>query len=171
MADTLSAIRADFACNKGNTRARTTLLLYRVTHALRMSKAAPARLLGKLLTIPYVVISDWLFSVQIPVQTQIGPGLRIPHGIGLVVHGGSRIGANCVLRQAVTLGGKASGGAPVLEDGVNVGAGAILIGDITIGTGARIGAGSVVVKDVPAGSVVAGNPARVIRDGSEVLEA
>ena len=79
----------------------------------------------------------------------------------------------CTLRQSTTIGNKtladgSESGCPVLGDGVDVGANAVILGAIQIGEGAVIGAGSVVVKDVPAGAVMAGNPARVVREKTVV---
>jgi serine acetyltransferase len=93
----------------------------------------------------------------------VGEGFRIFHGYCLVIHPGTKIGSHVTLRHCVTLGNKGSGGAPTIQDNVEVGANAVIIGKITIGEGAVIGAGSVVTKDILPHAVVAGNPARVLR--------
>ncbi len=95
---------------------------------------------------------------------EVGERLCIYHGHCLVIHPQTRIGKNVTLRHCVTLGNNGVGnGAPILGDGVNVGAHAIIIGPVTIGENSVIGAGAVVTRDVPRDVVVAGNPARVLR--------
>lgn len=100
-------------------------------------------------------------GAEIPLTTQIGGGLLIPHPNGIVIHPDSVIGVNCLLFQQVTLGSNNSP-PPVLEGNVDVGAGAKIIGPVRIGRHARIGANSVVIRDVPAGVTVAGIPAKPI---------
>ena len=98
------------------------------------------------------------------------------HIIGIVINKNVKIGKNCIIRQNVTIGnGKFYASTnrqyPVLGNNVNIGAGAIIIGGITIGNDVTIGAGSIVVKDVPDGATVAGNPAKIIRQGSKPVIA
>lgn len=88
----------------------------------------------------------------------IGPGLFIQHGFATIVSA-QRVGADCWINQQVTIGFDENLGAPVLEDGVTVSAGAIVIGKVNLGAGSVIGAGAVVTKDVPPGSVAVGVPA------------
>lgn len=103
-------------------------------------------------------------AIDILPRAEIGGGLIIAHGIGLVIGGRTVIGEECTLLHGVTLGEArfTELDCPRLGDRVTVGAGAIVLGAITIGDGAMIGAGSVVLADVPAGATVAGVPARVI---------
>jgi serine O-acetyltransferase len=89
----------------------------------------------------------------------------IDHGMGVVIGETSVIGDNCLLYQGVTLGGtgKQHGKRhPTLENNVVVGAGAKVLGAITVGSNTRIGAGSVVLRDVDADSTVVGVPGRVV---------
>lgn len=97
------------------------------------------------------------FSCDIDPLAEIGPGLYIPHPIGIVVGGGVRIGASVTILQNVTLGrqGKA-GNEPTIGDNVSIGAGACIFGRITVGDGGKVGANSVVTHDVAAETVVAG---------------
>ncbi len=112
-----------------------------------------------------------LTGISLPREILIGPGLRIWHFGGVFVNPGSVIGANCTLRQGVTLGNRAPDGpCPVLEDDVDVGAYAQILGGVRIGKGARIGAMAVVLRDVPAGAAAVGNPARVIVRKSDRAE-
>lgn len=100
-------------------------------------------------------------GADIPLNTQIGGGLLLPHPNGVVIHPAARIGPNCLIFQQVTLGTRGGGGAPVLGGHVDVGAGAKLLGQITIGAHARIGANAVVMCDVPESAVAVGIPAKI----------
>jgi serine O-acetyltransferase len=108
-------------------------------------------------------VVETLTGISIPKSVEVGPGLRIYHFGNIFVHADTKIGANCTLRQGVTLGNRHDGGpAPVLEDDVDLGAYAQVLGGVRIGRGAKIGAMSVVLCDVPAGATAVGIPARVI---------
>jgi putative colanic acid biosynthesis acetyltransferase WcaB len=159
-----SEIRGDRAANVGRS-ARTLLWLFRVARATQALPAAP-RLLATPLRIAYRVVSTTLLGTEIPLGTQIGPGLALPHCRGLVLHEAAEIGSGSTLRHNVTIGVRRSGelnpGVPRLGPRVDVGAGAQILGDVEIGAGARIGAGAIVLCDVPEGGVAVGNPARVI---------
>ena len=100
-------------------------------------------------------------GADIPLGCKIGGGLLLPHPNGVVIHPGVVIGPNCLIFQQVTLG-VAHDGVPRLAGHVDVGAGAKVLGPITIGDHARLGANSVVISDVPAGATAVGNPARVL---------
>jgi serine acetyltransferase len=92
----------------------------------------------------------------------IGPGLFIAHGYGTTLNAAS-IGVNCYVHQGVTLGWDYKGErGPIIGDNVFIGAGAMVLGAVTIGDGARIGANAVVLTDVPAGATAVGAPARVL---------
>ena len=109
--------------------------------------------------------SRFLTGVEIHPGARIGESLFIDHGMGVVIGETAVIGNNCHLTQGVTLGGTSNRHEkrhPTLGNYVVVGAGAKLIGSITIGDNARIGAGSVVVTNVPAYSTVVGVPGKVV---------
>jgi serine O-acetyltransferase len=92
----------------------------------------------------------------------IGPGLFIAHGYGTTLNAAS-IGVNCYVHQGVTLGWDYKGErGPIVGDNVFIGAGAVVLGAVTIGDGARIGANAVVLTDVPPGATAVGAPARVL---------
>lgn len=129
---------------------------YRATHLLWQQGR-------KLLASHIASMAVRSFHVDIHPAAQIGGGLFIDHAIGVVIGETTIIGKNVTLYQGVTLGGtgKETGARhPILEDDVTVGAGAIILGRVTVGKGARVGAGAVVVKDVKIGTTVAGVPAK-----------
>jgi serine O-acetyltransferase len=103
-------------------------------------------------------------GIEIHPGAKIGPGFFIDHGMGVVIGETAEIGANATLYHGVTLGGTSWNKGkrhPTLEDDVVVGAGAKILGPITIGARTRVGANAVVVKSVPPDSVVVGIPGRV----------
>ncbi len=105
-------------------------------------------------------------GISMPSTAIIGRRLRIEHFGGIIVHGGSVIGDDCLIRHGLTLGNRSEerpDEAPIIGDGVQIGAGAMILGRVCVGDGARIAAGAVVLIDVPAGAVAAGNPARIVR--------
>ncbi len=132
----------------------------------RRTPGITRRLLDRVYWLIYRV-TETLTGISIPKSVQVGPGLRIHHFGNIVVHADSILGANCTLRQGVTIGNRHDDGpVPILEDGVDVGAYAQILGGVRIGRGAKIGAMSVVLHDVPAGCTVVGNPARLVtREG------
>jgi len=152
----------DWSVNDRNLRARVLLLGYRTTRTLRLSSHAPARIAGRMVDLLYRFLSMWVLGVEIPWLTDIGPRLRLPHPHGIVLNAASRIGADVVMRHGVTVGGRrGSFDCPVIGDRVDIGAGASMVGDISIGDDARVGIGAVVLRDVPPGAAAYGNPAVV----------
>jgi serine O-acetyltransferase len=110
-------------------------------------------------------LARWLTGIEIHPGATIGPRCFIDHGMGVVIGETAEIGADCTLYHGVTLGGTswAKGKRhPTLGDGVVVGAGAKILGPISIGAGAKIGSNAVVVKPVPAGATAIGIPARIV---------
>ena len=101
-------------------------------------------------------------GAEIPLNSDIGGGLLIPHPNGIVIHPGAKIGVNCLIFQQVTIGTRDEPGAPILEGHVDVGAGAKILGPIRIGSHARVGANAVVLHDVPSGAFAVGIPAKTI---------
>lgn len=101
-------------------------------------------------------------GADIPLGSRIEGGLLLPHPNGIVVHPEAFIGPNCLLFQQVTIGVGPRPGVPALLGHVDVGAGARILGGVTIGRHAVIGANAVVIDDVPEGAVAVGVPARVL---------
>ena len=170
----LQAIRSDLAIIKErDPAARGTLeillcypglhalMLHRVSHRLWRSRLPLMPLGARLLS----QLGRLLTGVEIHPGARIGRGVFIDHGMGVVIGETSVIGDHCLLYQGVTLGGtgKQHGKRhPTLKDNVVVGAGAKVLGAITVGANTRIGAGSVLLRDVAADSTVVGIPGRVI---------
>ena len=118
-------------------------------------------------------VARWLTGIEIHPGAEIGRRLFIDHGMGVVIGETSIVGDDVTLYQGVTLGGtgKEHGKRhPTIEDGVVVGSGAKILGNITVGKNCRIGAGSVVLRNVPADSTVVGVPGHIIfREGKRVV--
>jgi len=105
-----------------------------------------------------------VYGIELPYSAQVGRNVVIEHQGGIVVHGATVIGDGCIIRQNCTLGIRSLeelDAAPILGRNVNVGAGAAILGRITIGDGAAIGANAVVLKDVPPGALATGIPADI----------
>jgi serine O-acetyltransferase len=117
-------------------------------------------------------ISRFLTGIEIHPGAQIGKGVCIDHGMGIVIGETAVIGDFCLIYQGVTLGGtgKETGKRhPTLGENVVVGAGAKVLGNLQIGNNVRIGAGSVVLRDVPSDCTVVGVPGRIVyRSGERV---
>jgi serine O-acetyltransferase len=110
-------------------------------------------------------IARWLTGIEIHPGATIGRRFFIDHGMGVVIGETSEIGDDCTLYHGVTLGGtswKKGKRHPTLGNNVVVGAGAKILGPITMGNGARIGSNAVVLKDVPVDATVVGVPGRII---------
>lgn len=112
-------------------------------------------------------------SMDLPSTVNVGKGLAITHGWGLVVNGRAVIGENVTLFHGVTLGcrdridkdGNRVTEFPTIENNVWVGPHAMIVGGVTIGEGSRIGGGAFVATDIPAFSVVTGNPSNIVKSG------
>lgn len=129
----------------------------------------------KLLRAPLSMLYRWgyrhcrnVYGIEIPYTATIGRGVIVEHQGGIVVHGASVIGEGSIIRQNCTLGLRSLDRldeAPMIGKRVNIGAGAVIIGRVTIGDDAAIGANAVVMHDVPAGALAVGVPAEVKRGG------
>jgi serine O-acetyltransferase len=139
------------------------IALHRISHRLwRWRLRWLARMLSQ--------IGRWLTGIEIHPGARIGHRFFIDHGMGVVIGETAEIGDDCTLYHGVTLGGMTWAREkrhPTLGNNVVVGAGAKILGPITLGDDVRVGSNSVVVKDVPAGATVVGIPGRVIREKPE----
>ena len=135
------------------------VIAYRIAHALdRIRIPVLPRLL--------MTVARWVTGIEIHPSATIGRGLFIDHGSGVVIGETAVLGNNVTLFQGVTLGGtgKERGKRhPTLGNNVVVGAGAKILGNITVGDDSIIGANAVVIRDVPDHSTVVGVPGRIAK--------
>lgn len=127
---------------------------------------------SKILRAPLSILYRWgyrhcrnVYGIELPYTVMLGRRVVFEHQGGIVVHGNSAIGDDCIIRQNCTLGIRRMSEldkAPTLEAGVSVGAGAVILGAVTLGKDSTVGANSVVLSDVPAVSIAIGAPARII---------
>ncbi|MFP5040206.1 serine O-acetyltransferase [Parasediminibacterium sp. JCM 36343] len=155
----------DWPANKSNIKARLILIAFRLAHIATINRVLFIILIPYL--IMYRVLVEWFLGTELPYKTIVGKGLAIHHGQATVINDGTIIGDNCIIRHCTTMGSKmlkdgTYSKSPVIGNNVDIGSNVCIIGPIYIGDFVKIGAGSVVIKDVPAGSVVVGNPGKII---------
>jgi serine O-acetyltransferase len=98
-------------------------------------------------------------GADIPINTRLGGGLLLPHPNGIVIHPNVSVGPNCLIFQQVTIGTRGCKSAPVIGGHVDIGAGAKVLGPITIGNHVEVGANAVVLTSIPDGCIAVGIPA------------
>jgi serine O-acetyltransferase len=160
-------IRAVFNRDPAAHSTLEVLLAYPGLHALWGYRAAHWFWMHRMLLFGRLIshFVRAITGIEIHPAAVIGEGFFIDHGMGVVIGETTEIGNNVTLYHGVTLGGvslEKGKRHPTLENGVVVGAGAKILGAITIGEGSRIGANAVVVKTVPPDSVVVGVPGQVV---------
>ena len=171
---TLSEIRRDVAAAKSRDPAAAgvgtveILLAWPGVQALLAHRLANALLRAGVPALPRLIatVARSLTGIEIHPAAQIGPGLFIDHGMGVVIGETAELGEDVTIYQGVTLGGTgfATGKRhPTVEDCVTIGSGAKLLGPIVVGHGAKIGANTVVIHDVPPNSTVVGIPGHPVR--------
>mmetsp|Transcript_15038 Transcript_15038/g.45426 ORF Transcript_15038/g.45426 Transcript_15038/m.45426 type:complete len:981 (-) Transcript_15038:599-3541(-) len=143
------------------------LLYFKGYHAIQTHRIGHELWTGgrKVLALALQARISEVLAIDIHPGAVLGKGLLIDHGTGVVIGETSRIGDNVSIMQNVTLGGtgKTAGSRhPQVESNVLIGAGATVLGNITVGKGAQVAAGSLVLRDVPPRAMVAGSPANVI---------
>jgi serine acetyltransferase len=162
-------LREDARANRGNPKGLLAVASYRIAHAVH--RAGP-RALRFPVNLAHRLLTEVALGAELPASMVAGRRLQIWHCTGLVVHAGTRLGDDVVLRHNTTIGtvgdagdageGHDESAAPIIGDRVDIGTSALVLGPVTVGDDAVIGAGAVVVHDVPAGATVVGNPARAI---------
>jgi serine O-acetyltransferase len=141
-------------------------MIHRVAHALWRIKLY---WLGRFIS----HIGRWFTGIEIHPGATIGRRVFIDHGMGVVIGETAIIEDDCTLYHGVTLGGTSWNKGkrhPTLKQGVVIGAGAKILGPITIGRGAKIGSNAVVVKDVPAKATAVGIPARIVEEEGQTKQ-
>src|SRR5262249_30176748 len=140
------------------------IAIHRLAHALwrRRVPLLPA-LLAKFTRIVYATV--------LPPGVRLGPGVQLSYsGLGTVIHERAVIGARVVIHAGVGICGRSGlEEVPVIEDDVQIGVGAKVLGPVRVGRGAIIGANAVVIEDVPERAVVGGIPAKVLRHATQTL--
>jgi serine O-acetyltransferase len=114
-----------------------------------------------------------IFQIDIHPNATLGSGIMLDHGTGIVIGETASVGHNCSVLHHVTLGGSGKKGVvrhPQVGSGVLLGAGATVLGPVTIGDGSQVGAGTLVISDLPAHCVAVGVPARIIGSFIDVTE-
>ena len=117
-------------------------------------------------------IARWMTGIEIHPGASIGRRFFIDHGMGVVIGETAVIGDDCTLYHGVTLGGTSWNKGkrhPTLERGVVIGAGAKVLGPITLGERAKVGSNAVVVRDVPPGATAVGIPARIVQKSADAM--
>ena len=142
------------------------LFFYRIANALYRRNL---RFLPRLIS----ALGHFLTAVDIHPGATIGRRVFIDHATGVVIGETAEVGDDVIIYQQVTLGGvsyKKGKRHPTIKEGVVIGAGAKILGNITVGEGSKIGANSVVIKDVPSCATAVGIPARIVRcaDGEHI---
>jgi serine O-acetyltransferase len=149
-------------------------LLYSGLHAIMFYRIASILFKLKIPILPRVIsqLARFLTGIEIHPGARIGRGLFIDHGMGVIIGETSIIGDNVTLYQGVTLGGtgKEKGKRhPTIGSNVVIGAGAKVLGNISVGDNSYVGANAVVIKDVPPNSTVVGVPGRITKqDGKKI---
>jgi putative colanic acid biosynthesis acetyltransferase WcaB len=157
-------VKQDWAVNAGYRDSQLVLLMFRLAQWAYVKWGWA----GRQFCVVYRLFMSLFVGVELPAECHIGTRLRIFHPHGIVLNPGVVLGHDCILRQQVTIGnivrrdGSEKGIASV-GNGVEFGAGCVVVGDIHVSDNARIGALALVTMDVPERGIVRGNPAQLVR--------
>ena len=169
--DFARSMRADIMAVRDRDPACTCLpdvfLHFKGFHALQSYRVAHYLWNENKKTLAHYVQSQMSqnFQIDIHPQATLMSGIMLDHGTGVVIGETARVGYNCSILHHVTLGGSGKRGVerhPKVGDGVLLGAGSTILGNIVIGEGSQVGAGTLVIDDLPAHSVAVGVPAKII---------
>jgi serine O-acetyltransferase len=158
----LKTIREDLAAHRGewSRPGFQTIATHRFGNWTKTIKHKPLRAVPSLLAKTAHVFCRNFYGIELPFEASVGRRVVFEHQHGIVVHGNSVIGDDCIIRQGCTLGVKNMGrlqDAPTLGNNVSLGAGAVVLGAVTVGSDCTIGANSVITKNIPSGVTVVGN--------------
>jgi serine O-acetyltransferase len=134
------------------------------------SRAARALIFFSRYRVP-IVSRLFMYFLGCEIGIRLPRSVFLPHPLGIVIHGRTKLGKDVVVGHQVTLGGRdLTGDAPTIEDGAYIGAGAKILGGVRVGRGATIGANAVVTRDIPAAAIVVGANRLLSRRSDYALE-
>lgn len=159
-------IRHDLATYKGDWAAQGfwVMLIYRFGRWRYSIRFTPVRKLFSLLYKILFKCIQIITGIELPCEVKVGNNFRIDHFGDIIISGYAAFGDNCIIRNGVTVGLKniEEPIAPLIGNNVNIGAGAKVLGPITIGDNVEIGANAVVIQSIPSNSIAVGIPARIV---------
>ncbi len=159
-----SWVLQDWGVNSGYADSQLVLAWFRAAQLARYRWGVA----GRLFCAVYRIFTSLFISVELPPELSVGTRLRIYHPHGIVLNPAVVMGADCILRHNVTVGNVvrrdgSQKGVASIGNGVDFGAGCVVVGPIHVGDQARIAALALVVVDVPERGVMIGNPAKLVR--------
>ena len=160
-------IRHDFKTYNGDWSCQGfwVMIVYRFG---RWRYSIKSSIIRKPFSLAYKVLFKFiqiLTGIELPCEVDVGKNFRIDHFGDVIISGYAKFGDNCVIRNGVTVGLQRveDPAAPKIGNNVDIGCGAKILGDISIGDDVKIGANAVVLKNIPSNSIAVGVPARIIQ--------